>query len=271
MKQPILWIHGWGMPRDVWRHSWAKQPHMQGLEHYGSFFAEYEHHYVNFADCNGVEDFRKAILREFHRNLSGNWIVVGWSMGGMLALELLLDQESRKRHNLNIESTVIVAGTLRFVSEDRHLGWPLRVLERMKSRLLIAPQETLLDFKKLVFGSDINSIHSENYKEEFTPAGLMAGLNYLIETDLREPWEQYLTARALAAETNLISPQLFWIHGSHDLVCPIHAVPDLSFKHTAIIESAGHIPFITEPIHFYELLRGFLHVRQYKQRTVIVE
>lgn len=83
MKKRILWVHGWGMSPHIWQRQ------------HSEMLPDYEHHYISYAGCYDIRDFQRAISLYLHNNcqarsgFGGGWTIVGWSMGGMLALEAL--------------------------------------------------------------------------------------------------------------------------------------------------------------------------------------
>lgn len=240
MNKQILWIHGWGVSSRVWKEVSMK-------------FPEYEHQFVSFSKCNHVEDFYSVIQDKLAAN-KGPWIIVGWSMGAMLALETFFENEQSKRHH--IEALVLVAATLRFIHSDRAKGWPQRVVDRMMKQLPLQRELTLNHFKELMLSTSEkeNGIMEDLLQltdVDYTIEGLQAGLTYLVETDLRMQWDQY-------AE-QLKYPRLLWIHGTADAICPVGCLPGLSNEQAAMINEAGHIPFMTAKEQFYEHLRGFLN------------
>jgi pimeloyl-[acyl-carrier protein] methyl ester esterase len=243
----ILWVHGWGMSPEIWRQDVLDR------------LPEYEHHFVNFEGCAVIEDLRQAVTSRLD-HACGGWSVIGWSMGAMLSLEAFLDPQQSNIYG--IEALAVVAGTLRFTDRDRHKGWPPRVVERMRKQLAVQPEDTLLQFKKLMASGGSSAPDLETalmlQPTDFTHQGLEAGLTYLLETDLRERWA-HLSNRSAAKSQIPSHPRLLWIHGGQDAICPIGAVPDEAGAQTVVFEQSGHLPFLEEKRRFYQQIRSFLY------------
>lgn len=237
MKQ-FLWIHGWGTSFKVWKQAAEQLP-------------EAEHYYVSFAQCQSIDDYYEAIRKPLQK--PGEWILVGWSMGGMLAFELASREEFRQQYG--VQALVMVSSSLRFVDEERRQGWPQRIVQRMREQLQQQPNETLARFKDLMLTEgEKAAISMKDFRRltetDCTVDGLQAGLDYLITTDLGRKWEHFIEDSDL--------PYL-WLHGEDDAVCPIGGVPDLPSARMRMLPYAGHMPFITQPQLFYKLMRSFIH------------
>lgn len=219
-KKPMLWLHGWGMSPNAWRDLAASLP-------------GYDHHYIDYSGCRSVEDYPQTVLRALSGSGSAGssadvkapWTVIGWSLGGLLALDALMKTWEASRVEAErvkdaegatpgfsssgvmdfsppytIETTVIVSSTLRFVDRERSLGWPRRAVLRMQERLgKEQEQEAMLEAFR---GSMLSPVeHSEGKLTEkdrlrliptdMSPEGLAAGLDYLMETDLTSRWTQF--------------------------------------------------------------------------------
>ncbi|WP_461479624.1 alpha/beta fold hydrolase [Paenibacillus sp. PvR148] len=250
-KRRILWIHGWGMSPAVWEQFAREQVTGQGVEH----------HFFSYTDCHSIAEFHEALdrtLREVQPEA-----VIGWSMGGMLAIDrfTVLAEESAGAmgttlHSLGIRRLIVVGSTLRFVSADRNLGWPRRIVERMLSKLESDPEAVLRQFADSMVSAEEKTAGKEIAVcgTDFSMEGLQAGLHYLLESDLAEGWAKTLVPRFTAS-----GGRILWIHGREDTICPVGAAPgDAKGVRSVLLEGAGHAPFLTKPETFYEQLRGFL-------------
>jgi pimeloyl-[acyl-carrier protein] methyl ester esterase len=248
MEQNILWIHGWGMSSRVWGDVSTLLPVVK-------------HHFFTYGGCDTIDSFHSALhdkLQSVGDNTS--WTLIGWSLGGMLAIEQWMNG-FKNPTKYSIRSIIIVAGSLRFTNTNRHLGWPERVIERMRKQLQQDRQETLLQFASSMFSeSDSHSaalitmtdtVSTCAQATDFTPAGLDAGLSYLRNTDLIARWNEL-------HEQRTASP-LLWLHGAEDSICPIAGMPLLNSAEVFVFPETGHIPFLTKPEIFYEKVRSFVY------------
>jgi pimeloyl-ACP methyl ester carboxylesterase len=248
MNRNILWIHGWGMSSRVWGDVSVLLP-------------SFNHHYIDYNDCDTVESFLETLISQMNGAKPGeSWTLIGWSFGGMLALEWLMGH-SAAEVAYTLEAVVIVNGTLRFVDANRQLGWPNRVVERMQTQLLRDPKETLQQFALSMFSEAdhakagyetiVNIVCEEAKQTDFSLSGLDAALTYLRKTDLTIRWQKY--------RETAHSAKLLWLHGADDPICPVGCMPPLKQEEQRIFFDVGHLPFLTESEPFYEQLRGFLH------------
>jgi pimeloyl-[acyl-carrier protein] methyl ester esterase len=233
--QQVCWIHGWGMTEKVW----------DGVV---TWMPDVHHHYVNFENCVSTEQLHQVIHRVLTKH-TGPWMVVGWSMGGMLAIEQLFTQCH------DISSVVLVSTTLQFVQQDRSRGWPLRTVERMRKQVLLDPAHVVKQFFQAMHTQqEFISLPLSNEKQVFThnTMSLDVGLRYLIETDLTDQWSNW------KQDSSAYKPCIHWIHGSEDIICPLGAVPsDLAQDELTIIQGAGHALMLTQPHRFAQLLKGW--------------
>lgn len=240
----ICWLHGWGMSPSVWGDVLTLLPEAQIS-------------FIDYSECAAVDDFRHVLQAKL-TGKEGAVSLIGWSMGGMLALEEVF------RGYEQIESIVLIGATLRFASEDRDQGWPIRMVERMSKQVSRNPDLTLQEFAKSMLGETEKSADSECVNDiqmtdwigetDFTLAGLEAGLSYLRETDLRASWAEWRQQ-----EDGTIRPRLLWIHGLEDPICPPGCVPQLESDERIMLERTGHAPMLTQRTLLKEHLRRFLH------------
>jgi pimeloyl-[acyl-carrier protein] methyl ester esterase len=251
MKHPILWIHGWGMSKQVWGDVATLLP---GLEH----------HFFTYAGCDTIESFHTALNDKLvSEGDKTSWTLIGWSLGGMLALEKWMNGFKHPAA-YSIESIIIVGGSLRFANVNRHLGWPVRVIESMQKQLQINPQAIMQQFALSMFSNSDRAMKTYDAAAEtviacalatdFSLVGLDAGLTYLRNMDLVAKWLETMNA---AAASN--SPKLLWLHGAEDPICMMAGMPQLDPTDFFIFAETGHVPFLTEPEVFYDKVRSFLN------------
>jgi pimeloyl-[acyl-carrier protein] methyl ester esterase len=173
-------------------------------------------------------------------------ILVGWSLGGMLVLDYLIRQSEQGRSIERVQTflkgALLVSTSLCFCADDRSLGWPPHVLRQMISRIRDGRADhTVRRFQQRIGISPKMT--------EYSNEVLCAGLEYLLQTDLRASWEMY--AQTLVARVE-------WLHGSGDDICPLAALPSQVRQQVHVLDNAGHVPFLTHPEEVVTLLRRIL-------------
>jgi len=177
--------------------------------------------------------------------------VVGWSLGGQVALEWARIRPSR------IRKLVLVATTPSFIARP---GWPHAIsfvtLARFGDELRADYRQTLARFLALqVHGSDAGRATLAKMRTrlldrgEPAPSGLAEALGLLRETDLRE---------RLAS---IATPALV-VGGERDAIVPIEATRRLAValpnaRH-ATIAGAAHAPFLSHTGAFVDAVRAYL-------------
>ncbi|WP_028594728.1 alpha/beta hydrolase [Paenibacillus assamensis] len=71
-----IWIHGWGANEQLWQHAAQSLP-------------DAAHHYVSFMECDSSDEMVAVIMERLAAATASSQRchLVGWSMGGMLAIE----------------------------------------------------------------------------------------------------------------------------------------------------------------------------------------
>jgi pimeloyl-[acyl-carrier protein] methyl ester esterase len=172
-------------------------------------------------------------------------VLFGSSLGAMLAIEAAAEAGDRVR------ALVLVGGTLRFTCDDRKRGWPSRAVERMARRLAEDPPGTVERFQMAMFapGEEPEArafCHEPACRDGWTMEGLVAGLEYLLATDLT------------GCVRDLTCPVL-WVHGDADGICPPGATAAMGDRHArVVIPTAGHLPAWTRPREVADVVQRFI-------------
>jgi len=171
-------------------------------------------------------------------------VLVGWSLGGMLLLEALMEQP------LEPAGLVLVATPASFCQRPDHpWGQPKIQVRGLRRKLREDSRRVLADFACRCLAPG-ESQFQEEILQDFQPqengADLADGLDYLLNTDLR-PRLSHVQARALILQGD-----------TDDIVPPAQAevLRDyLNDAQVAGIPGAGHAPFLTRPEKFHELMK----------------
>ncbi len=228
MKTLIL-VHGWGANGAVWRRQvQAFQERLQVLtpdipvwdpEWLGDYLQE-----SSLADC----------------------LLVGWSLGGMLLLEVLA------RRAASPGGLALVGVPAVFCSRPDHpWGQPLAAVRAMRLGLKTEPRKVLQDFAgsclspgEAAFQAEVSPLFPESDR-----ANLAAGLDYLRLRDLRPLLAQLAAPAAI-------------IQGEQDAIVPPEQARFLqeylpgSSLH--LLPGAGHMPFWTQAERFNGILAEIL-------------
>lgn len=195
-----------------------------------------------------IADFPTAV-EAVAANLSPGSVLIGWSLGSLLALA------TAARHPERVGKLALIAATASFCCRD---GWPHAM-----------PPATLAEFSAAVH-TDFASLlprfignfnrgdrhakaltrtllaHSE---PDLPPETLATGLNWLRDVDLRPHLPE------------IVCPVLI-LHGAHDPLMPLDAARMLAERlprsRLEILAGTAHAPFLSDPDRVLELLRAFL-------------
>lgn len=240
MSPPLLFLHGWGLSGEVWRDAAARLAGVAvDLPGYGATPA--------------VTPYRAETLADaLAERIDGAVDLVGWSMGGMVALALAA------RHPAKVARLVLVASSPCFGARpDWAPGMAPALLAGFATDLAADYRATLARFLALqARGGEATRAVIGRLRErlraqpEPDPETLAAGLELLRAVDLRD---------AVAA---VVCPTLV-LHGAHDTLCPPAAAAWLAQRlprgRLALHERAAHAPFLSHPDWFAATLEDFLH------------
>lgn len=237
---PRVFLHGWGLHGGIWSETLAAlsgtAPDLPG---YGAETAVTPYTAETLADAIAAK-------------LSGPVQLIGWSLGGMVALALAA------RHPGKVAKLVLVGTSPAFVKRpDWPHALPSEVLAGFADSLKQDYRATLLRFLSLqARGGDaardvIGRLRETVFQRgEPAAATLAAGLELLRDVDLRN------VAAQVACPTLVV-------HGAYDTLCPAHAggwlAERISGARLALHERAAHAPFLSHPAWFAEQVGAFLH------------
>lgn len=237
--RPLVLLHGWGLSAAVWRplldHLDPRRPvHAPDLPGHGGAAPA----------GDTLASWAEALLPA----LPGNSVLVGWSLGAQLALELA------HRHPERIARLVLIGASPRFTaSEDWPHGLPGATLDDFRAQFDSAPEATQRRFVALQsLGDRARKAVSAALSGSLTPAShqaaLATGLRLLADTDLRP------LSSALAQPVRLL-------HGSEDKLMPLAAAEWLADQlpggRLSVFDQAGHAPFLSRPGDCAGLIEGF--------------
>ncbi len=238
--RPLVMLHGWAMHGGLFRDiadALAEEAEIWRVDLPGHGLSHVEH-------LAQAEELLSALLPE-------NCVLLGWSLGGQVALRLAHELGPR------VGTLILLSSTPRFVNApDWADGVEDAVLEQFGADLLRDPVATLQRFLALqVRGAADMRPALTRLRAELTarPAAraeaLAEGLARLRDTDLRSLVPQ-ITQPALV------------LHGAADRLTPVTAArwlaAHLPQARLEEIEQAAHAPFLSHTAQTLAALRAFL-------------
>jgi pimeloyl-[acyl-carrier protein] methyl ester esterase len=241
---PVVLLHGWGLHGGIWKDlaaTLARQFTVITVDLPGH---GHSRHVAMPEPLGAVTELIANLVNE-----PATWL--GWSLGGFVAL----DVASRYAHKA--ERLVLVGSTPRFVQgRDWPTAMPAGVFSQFAANLGHDYRGTVMRFLSLQAGNDaegrklIKTLRGEIFaRGEPDLQSLASGLSLLERSDLRQ------------AVTGISAPALV-IHGQHDRLAPPAAGEWLAGAMTnarlAMMEGAGHAPFLSHPQRFLDTVSRFL-------------
>ncbi|MFQ5356061.1 MAG: alpha/beta fold hydrolase [Mariprofundaceae bacterium] len=245
MKVTLIFLHGWGQSSKVW------------FLQTGSLASEFE---VLAIDLPGHGKAAEAPAEQWLELLArqlpeGPLILVGWSLGAMLSIQLA------HKCKAQVVGLVLVAATPCF---RQRADWPHACTDDdfsgFERGVVEASARAMSRYFSLMFHGDAISRSEYNLLvrkavDRDSPAGqdaLAKGLDLLSNLDLRKGIQQ------------LEVPCLL-IHGENDAVVPLGAgkvlekcIPDAKL---VVFPACGHAPFLTQAERFNQTLEDWCRQR----------
>lgn len=224
----LVFFHGWGFDHRVWLTTAQKltprfQVHLVDLPGFGS---------------SALKDWL-SFKAELIQQLPEQFSVIGWSLGGLYAQRLAVEERQR------VTNLVITASSPRFTRAENWPGVDEVVLDRFYNNLIEDPQQVVDEFIALQLRSNRHSLG----KYQTSLEGLKQGLHILGEWDLRESLAQY-------------SQRACFIFGRLDAITPPSVMqrmqqlyPQFTYH---LLNKAAHMPFVSHPQDYVRLLETFL-------------
>ncbi|VAW84320.1 Pimeloyl-[acyl-carrier protein] methyl ester esterase BioH [hydrothermal vent metagenome] len=238
---PLVFLHGWGMNSDIWEDI---VPQLT------------QRHTVTLIDLPGhgrselsQPDYAIEVLAEqLAEAVPEAAIWVGWSLGGLIALQIAAQYPGK------VKALLMVASSPRFVKVP---GWPYGVesmiFDKFAKGLAEDYRATLKRFAAIqALGSHNAKAEVRILRERMLRHGephhkaLQGGLRLLQQSDLRQ------TLAECHCPIKLVL-------GSRDTLAPARVAHHLKYPHleSTIIQGAAHAPFISHPDQFLAVLKEF--------------
>lgn len=231
----IILLHGWGMHGAIWgefNSHLSKNFRTHALDLPGFGFSR---------DMSGDFDLESlsTVVENYVLALNKPVIILGWSLGGLITLNIL------KRKNVDIAKVIFIASTPCFTKKK---DWPeameQSVFDTFEKDLGTDYKKTLQRFLSLqTRGIDIDRESLRNLKRNLDSRGepdlhaLKNGLKILSETDLRSDLSYTIPAMVILGEKDtLVSVSV-----------ENEFAKQFSNSEIIIIDKTAHAPFISHP------------------------
>lgn len=246
--QPLVLIHGWGMHGGVW------QPLVKKLSQ------SFELHIVDLPGmglshdmvAENLDDMVAALLPVLPPRAN----VLGWSLGGLVAMRLAM------QHPTLVEKLVLVGSTPRFVNtapddpQAWQYGMAAAVFQKFAQQVGADYAATLIKFLTLqCMGANDARSTIKQLRQALagrpvpSALALESALNVLLQNDLR-------------SDLPVLQQPVLLIHGDRDTLAPVQAanwlVQHLPHASLRVIAGAGHAPFLSHTAQFIESVHDFL-------------
>jgi len=252
-NEQILFIHGWGMNSSVWTsiaeylaqvypNKLIRSVDLPGYGHSAEYsIAELGGQYNSQALAKSLE----PLLQDKQTT------IIAWSMGGLVAIELLAGQKQ------NIAQLILVSSTPRFVqADDWQYAVQAKVFEEFSQSLNTDHHATLKRFLAIqALGSrsardDIKTLQKQLFlRGEPSSEALSHGLQILLTEDKRQQLKQ------------LTDCPITLISGTKDTLVAHQGQQQLAEQENIAFFSipfAGHAPFISHPEEFKQILQNVI-------------
>lgn len=225
----LVFFHGWGFDSQIW------QPIVSILE---------KNYCVYCVDLPGLGLTHymeyKVWKEKLLTKLPGKFAVIGWSLGGLYATRLAIEESTRVTHLLNIASSP------RFVKDFSWAGVDPQVLDTFYNQLIENPETTIREFRMLNHGKSDSSLIIIPSEE-----GLHSGLEVLKTWDFR-------------IEITALKMPIGYMFGRLDPITSIATLQTMQHLYSqfyfVLFKKSGHMPFLSESPRFLDELHAFLNL-----------
>ena len=247
-SEQITLLHGWGFNGAIWKETaerLASHASINCIDLPGHGLSPMPANHYN------IETLAELVAETLPEQ--GN--LVGWSLGGMVAMQIAL------RYPQKVKRLILVGSVARFVrDEDWRYAISTEILQDFSAALNSDLHQTLERFVALqIMGSDESRTILRKLRELMSsnrapnPAALQGGLKILQTVDLRQqlPQLQQPTLMIFGKRDTLTRPQT-----ARQMLA---LLPNAQLE---VIDGAGHAPFLSHKERFTQLVEQFIKEKQ---------
>lgn len=238
--RPLILIHGWGMHGEIWASL---------VESLLDDFAIYVIDLPGHGQAKGQLFEPNSIIELMAKQLPDDAIIVGWSMGGAIALDYACRYPDKVSHLIG------VCTSAKFIGDSFWPGMTESMLKLFKQNLKADFRQCIDDFLHL----QLNARHAALYKQlpELVAnpypdvAALANGLELLASIDLRD-------------NLHHLPMPCWFVFGLLDKIVSAQTLQVMQQNYPQFHYSAykrhAHLPFITNELEFINDLKEFIYV-----------
>lgn len=240
---PVLFIHGWGMALEVWDRQVTAL-----CDKYRTVCVDLRGHGFSPTPATGYDyDDHAADLRALVERIGlEDLAVVGWSMGGGVAVRLAAQMPQ-------VRQLVLVGAPPRFLqADDAPYGLPREAADQLMGDLRDRREKTMRRVVEDTFHVELGeAVHQWLYQLSIrTPMwSAMRSYEGVLRADVRP-------------DLHALKIPILLLHGVEDIYISIEAARwvDAAVPSARIVEftESGHAPFLEEPDKFNAQLLAFL-------------
>jgi len=244
---PIILLHGWGFSSTVWR-PLIQALHAEGcdavypidLPGFGTAFYE---------PCASLEKVLDSLVEQ----LPEKSVLCGWSLGGMLAVQIAA------RHPEKIAAIITIGSNLHFTANNDWLGMPAEDYQQFCQRFSNQPEKTWQRFLSLQTRGDNDAVRAAAALE------LIADYS-AIQPDTAEKMLALLgEIDNRTAFATLTMPGLHLL-AENDAITPVAIAPLLealnNTQQVKILSGSGHAMPVSRTAQLADLITAFLAKKQ---------
>jgi pimeloyl-[acyl-carrier protein] methyl ester esterase len=240
---PLVLIHGWGMNANVWKSI---------EEDLSQHFTMIVVNLPGMGSCHPNKHYTMSdILDELNEFMPDNSTLLGWSLGGQIAMAY------QKKFPKKIKNLILVSSTPCFINKKDWLyGIEKDIFEKFSLQLLVNWKKTLHQFFLLQF-QGLPNMRAEAIKFEKSilklgkpdPIFLLSSLKLLMDIDCRKDLK-YIKANTLVIGGDMDKLTPF---ASSEYLAEI--IPKSVLK---LLPGSGHVPFLFDPDFFVKTVLNFV-------------
>lgn len=247
-KTPLIMLHGWSMSAKAFSEIAASLS-----SHYRIVLVDLPGHGHSLPiDKPNLAGFSSVLTNWLSSHLTESFVLLGWSLGGMLAMQMAFENK------LPLSKLILISSTPKFtIASDWPFGMGYDSVQEMIQNLEQVFDGTLSRFFSLAFAG-----------EKITPQRLRQIKGFALTSQPRPDHETALSLLKLFLNhdqrhqlANIKVPTLV-LHGDSDKIIPVAAGKYLS-DHLIDAEfvsfkGVGHAPFWSRPAEVVSYLRDFI-------------